>query len=27
VVPEAARAADAGVPAEIIWHFQRTRPL
>ncbi len=23
VVPEAARAADAGVPAEIIWHFRR----
>jgi len=23
VVPEAARAGDAGVPAEVIWHFQR----
>jgi SAM-dependent methyltransferase len=23
VVPEAARAADAGIPVEIIWHFQR----
>ncbi|WP_142095683.1 class I SAM-dependent methyltransferase [Pseudonocardia cypriaca] len=25
VVPEAARAADAGIPVEIIWHFRRTR--
>jgi SAM-dependent methyltransferase len=26
VVPEAARAADAGIPVEIIWHFQRADP-
>jgi hypothetical protein len=26
VVPEAALAADAGIPVEIIWHFQRTDP-
>jgi hypothetical protein len=25
VVPEAARAADAGIPVEIIWHFQQRR--
>ncbi|MEE1928340.1 class I SAM-dependent methyltransferase [Streptomyces sp. TRM 70351] len=26
LVPDAAAAANAGVPAEIIWHFQRTAP-